>query len=178
MASTRFRDTGSTATVRRRSGSSESISSITFITGSDPTCITGVITWVHGQYTLQPNGSITMIPLGDGFQQVQDPCAAISNFIQLYNETEIYQSWRIFQDPQAGYKLHLFQFDGSPVAPQFQVSTTPKMLPTQALRNVPAADAVQRRSMSSAPEALGPHGLMGVLGAGVLVLLSSTISLL
>jgi hypothetical protein len=76
-----------------------------------------------------------MTPFGDGFQQVQDPCAAVSNFIQPYNDTELYQSWRIFTDPVAGYKLHLFQFDGSPLAPQFQVSVSPNMLPTQLLRN-------------------------------------------
>ncbi|KAF8194215.1 chaperone for protein-folding within the ER, fungal-domain-containing protein [Pholiota molesta] len=145
--------------------------------GSDPTCITGVIGWVHGSYTLNPNGSISMIPMGDGFQQIQDPCAAISNFIEVYNQTEYYQSWRIFQDPNQGYKLHLFQFDGSPVAPQFQISTTPKMLPTQPLRNV-AASSVQRRDVSSAPEALGPHRLIGVLGGGVLALVFATVSLL
>lgn len=27
-------------------------------------------------------------PFGDGFQQVQDPCATVSSFIQLYNDTE------------------------------------------------------------------------------------------
>jgi len=112
--------------------------------GSEPTCITGVIGWVHGHYTLQPNGSITMVPLGDGYQQIQDPCAAVSNFIENYNITELYQSWRIFQDPQtSAYKLHLFQFDGAPLAPQFQVSTTPIMLPTQLLRNVTPPDPAQ-----------------------------------
>lgn len=84
-----------------------------------------------------------MTPMGDGFQQLQDPCAAQSNFITFYNETELYQSWRIFQDPVAGFKLHLFQFDGSPVAPQFQVSATPNMLPTQVLRNVTPAFTTQ-----------------------------------
>jgi len=107
--------------------------------GSEPTCITGVIGWVHGTYTLESNGSIVMVPFGDGYQQIQDPCAAVSNFVENYNYTEMYQSWRIFQDPTAGYKLHLFEFDGTPVAPQFQVSTTPNMLPTQSLRNVTAA---------------------------------------
>ncbi|KAG6909279.1 hypothetical protein DXG01_001223 [Tephrocybe rancida] len=105
--------------------------------GSEPTCITGVIGWVHGHYSLNSNGSITMVPLGDGYQQVQDPCAAVSNFIEDYNITETYVQWRIFQDPTTGYKLHLFQFDGAPLAPQFQVSTTPNMLPTTLLRNLP-----------------------------------------
>lgn len=104
--------------------------------GTEPTCITGVLNWVHGKYDLLANGSIVMTPLGDGYQQIQDPCAAESNFIENYNFTELYQSWRIFTDPVDGFKLHLFQFDGTPVAPQFQVSPSPNMLPTQMLRNV------------------------------------------
>lgn len=36
-----------------------------------------------------------MRPMGDGFQ-VQYPCAAVSNFNQDYNQTEILQSWCIF----------------------------------------------------------------------------------
>lgn len=91
--------------------------------------------WIHGTYTLNDNSSLTLNPFSDGYQQVQDPCAAESNFIEQYNNSEIYQSWRIFQDVQDGYKLHLFQFDGAPVAPQFLVSTEPNMLPTRPLRN-------------------------------------------
>jgi hypothetical protein len=107
--------------------------------GTVPQCVTGVINWAHGTYTLQPNGSITMVPLGDGFQQIQDPCAAQSNFVENYNDTELYVLWQIFQDPLTGYKLHLFQYDGSPLAPQFQVSASPNMLPTRPLRNVSSA---------------------------------------
>jgi len=114
-----------------------------------PQCVTGVINWAHGTYTLQPNGSITMLPLGDGYQQIQDPCAAQSNFVENYNDTELYQSWQIFLDPVTGYKLHLFQFDGSPLAPQFQVSTTPNMLPTRPLRNVTQVATVAKRSLSA-----------------------------
>lgn len=76
-----------------------------------------------------------MTPFGDGFQQIQDPCAAVSNFLEPYNITETYVQWRIFQDASAGPKLHLFQFDGAPLAPQFQISPSPNMLPTQKLRN-------------------------------------------
>jgi hypothetical protein len=150
--------------------------------GSEPTCITGVIVWVHGMYTLNANGSISMVPLGDGFQQVQDPCAATSNFIQTYNLTEYYQSWRIFQDPTQGFKLHMFQFDGSPLAPQFLVSATPNMLPTQNLRPSAPASSVQRRSEpvppdSSSAMALGSHWLKSVICASIMVLASATLSL-
>lgn len=77
-----------------------------------------------------------MTPLGDGFQLVQDPCGARSIFIENFNFTELYDSWRIFQDPTEGFKLHLFSFDGSPISPLYQVSTEPNMLPLQMLRNV------------------------------------------
>lgn len=116
--------------------------------GSEPTCITGVMNWVHGTYDLLGNGSIVMTPFGDGYQQIQDPCGAVSNFIEIYNQTEMYQSWRVFLDPTDGPKLHLFQFDGSPVAPQFQLSATPNMLPTRALRNVTTVTAASKRSLA------------------------------
>ncbi|KAH7885070.1 chaperone for protein-folding within the ER, fungal-domain-containing protein [Phlebopus sp. FC_14] len=104
--------------------------------GSIPNCITGVMNWVHGTYVLQPNGSITMTPFGDGYQQIQDPCAAISNFIENYNDTELYQLWNIYQDPVKGYVLQMYQFDGTPLPPQYLMTTSPNMLPTQPLRNV------------------------------------------
>jgi phage-related protein len=113
--------------------------------GTAPTCITGVLIWTHGQYNLQPNGSIVLTPFGDGYQQVQDPCAGVSNFVQDYNNTELISYWRIFLDSTTGgYKLHLWAFDGTPMAPQFQVSSTPNMLPTQRLRNV--TTVLSRRS--------------------------------
>jgi hypothetical protein len=89
-------------------------------------------------------------PFNDGYQQIQDPCAAESNFIEDYNNTELYRNFAIFQDLTQGPKLHLFQFDGAPLAPQFQVSTTPIMLPTQQLRNLPKNETEkqqQRRSL-------------------------------
>jgi hypothetical protein len=131
--------------------------------GSEPTCITGIVVWVHGKYTLNANGSITMVPFPDGFQQIQDPCAAVSNFVEPYEFTEYYKGWRIFMDPTAGPKLHLFQFDGSPVSPQFQVSTTPNMLPTQPLRNIPSGTGNLRRSVSGAQSVLEPQRITGAL---------------
>src|SRR6202035_5557575 len=78
------------------------------------------------------------------FQQIQDPCAAQSNFIEPYNQTELYQNWRIFQDPQTlDFKLHLAQFDGALLSPQFLVSPTPNMLPKRLLRNVTVPPTTQ-----------------------------------
>jgi hypothetical protein len=141
--------------------------------GSNPTCITGVVNWVHGTYTLNPNGSISMVPFGDGFQQIQDPCAAVSNFIETYNNTEYYRSWRIFTDPTTGYHLHLYQFDGAPLSPQFLISTSPNMHPTRLLRNVTVAAPPSRRSInSSAGNLLGPHWMVGAMTAAAVVLMA------
>ncbi|KAF7357989.1 hypothetical protein MVEN_00845900 [Mycena venus] len=84
--------------------------------------------------------TVSSPPIDDGYQQVQSPCAKAqsnsdSNFIQEYNITELYASWRIFTDVTFGPKLHLYQFDGSPVAPLFRLSDQPNMLPKQKLRN-------------------------------------------
>lgn len=142
--------------------------------------------WVHGTYSVNDNGSLTMTPFGDGYQQIQNPCAAVSNFIENYNLTELYTMWQIFQDPTTGYKLHLFQFDGSPLAPQFQVSTTPNMLPLQSLRNVTPAvttdsDGVTSESKrglfkrSAAPRSLS---IPGALAAATLIFGSALATLL
>ena len=111
--------------------------------GSQPTCITGVLNWVHGNYQLLDNGSIICTPFGDGYQQIQDPCAAQSNFVENYNDTELYQSWNIYQDTTLGVLLQMYEFDGSPLAPMGQVSAQPNMLPTQMLRNVTPAFTTQ-----------------------------------
>lgn len=146
--------------------------------GSSPNCITGVMNWCHGTYQLQPNGSITMVPFGDGYQQVQDPCAAISNFIENYNDTELYVQWNIYQDPTLGYMLQLYQFDGSPLPPMAQLSTSPNMLPTQPLRNVSASssksqkrdlEALVRRASGSRRRWGGVGGAGGVVGVLVAV---------
>ncbi|KAF7349126.1 Proteasome subunit [Mycena venus] len=107
---------------------------------SEPNCIIGTVVWVHGHYELLGNGSIILTPAGDGYQQVQAPCAATSNFIQNYNYTEMFQHWQIVSDVNGGGgpKLQLFQFDGAPVAPLYLLSTEPNMLPKQVLRNVSA----------------------------------------
>ncbi|KAJ7086020.1 chaperone for protein-folding within the ER, fungal-domain-containing protein [Mycena belliarum] len=137
---------------------------------SEPNCIIGTVIWAHGHYELLGNGSMVLTPVGDGYQQVQAPCAGTSNFIQNYNFTELMKTWQIFQDPQFGPKLHLFQFDGSPVAPLFQVSPTPNMLPKQVLRNVTPpvvtitsdglittqTGTTRRRKRSAAPEMQRP----------------------
>jgi len=151
---------------------------------SEPNCIIGTVVWAHGNYELVPNGSIILTPVGDGYQQVQAPCAATSNFIQNYNFTELFLSWQIFMDTTFGPKLHLFQFDGSPVAPLFRLSDEPNMLPKRPLRNVTAGvvtttsdglisteTQASRKKRSGAPEMQRPMGL--VAGLVVLGMLST-----
>ena len=168
----RSRDTDSAGTVLYTRHVCTPITYKRLYLGSNPQCITGVMNWVHGQYTLQPNGSITMIPTGDdGFQQIQDPCAAVSNFVESYNDTELYVQWRIFQDPTQGYKLHLFQFDGSPLAPMFQVSVSPNMLPTSALRNT-TSSTVAKRELVQRSSAAGQQLTSSLFGAAGLSLLA------
>ncbi|KAJ6448928.1 chaperone for protein-folding within the ER, fungal-domain-containing protein, partial [Mycena sanguinolenta] len=154
---------------------------------SEPNCIIGTVVWVHGTYDLADNGSIVLTPAGDGYQQVQAPCAATSNFIQNYNFTELMQSWQIFLDPTDGPKLHLFQFDGSPVAPLFQLSAEPNMLPKQVLRNVSGSvvtmtsdglvttqtQASRKRKRSAAPELKRPMGM--IAGLVVVALVSAVL---
>lgn len=141
--------------------------------GTEPNCITGVIGWVHGKYDLLANGSIVMTPNGDGYQQIQDPCAAVSNFIENYNITELYAQWRIFTDPVDGFKLHLFQFDGAPLAPQFQVSTTPQMLPTRQLRNVTAVANTRRKRDNGAESRLVGDWTMVTVASTLLAAVAS-----
>lgn len=107
--------------------------------GTQPNCITGVMNWCHGTYDLVSNGSIVLYPFGDGYQQIQDPCAPVSDFIESYNDTELYVQWNIYQDAVRGYTLQMYQFDGTPLPPQWLLTTSPNMLPTQPLRNVTAS---------------------------------------
>jgi Chaperone for protein-folding within the ER, fungal len=117
--------------------------------GTNPSCPTTVLNWSHGLMNFESNGSIIFVPVGDGYQQIEDPCAAKSDFIEPYNDTELYQSWQIFQDPIQGPKLHMFQFDGTPVSPMLLLSSTPNMLPNQRLRNTTQSTTVLKRSMTN-----------------------------
>jgi hypothetical protein len=131
--------------------------------GAQPNCITAVMNWVHGTYVEVDNGSVILTPNGDGYQQIQDPCAAQSNFIENYNITELLApGFYTYNDVTNGLSLQLFNFDGSKLAPMKQISSTPNMLPTQSLRNVtPAITPVSRRSIDSSNGALPARKVLG-----------------
>ena len=132
--------------------------------------------WAHGTFTYNTNGSLSFYPFGDGFQQIQGACLANSDFIEPYNNTELYQSWQIFVDAIDGPKLHMFQFDGAPVTPMFLYSQTPLMLPTQPLRNTSSSTKVARRAVTNvAPpiprwDVASIAAVGGLLGSALLVL--------
>jgi hypothetical protein len=139
--------------------------------GTQPNCITAVMNWVHGTYAIQSNGSVVLTPNGDGYQQIQDPCAAVSNFIENYNDTELIPNyWYPYTDTTLGSALQLYAFDGTPLAPVYVVSTTPTMLPTQQLRNVTAAtNVLSRRGNGAAGQMLDGWRTLGSTAAAVAV---------
>ena len=119
-------------------------------TGSYPNCPTTVLNWAHGVLAFEPNGSLVLTPVGDGYQRIEDPCAARSDFTETYNDTELYIQWGINTDPVLGPELALFQFNGEPVPILRLLSATPNMLPTQALRNPPTpSTTILKRSTSN-----------------------------
>ncbi|KAG8908392.1 Reversal of tor2 lethality [Tulasnella sp. 403] len=124
--------------------------------------------WLHGWYTLNANGSITLNPFAaDGRQQVQDMCAAKSNIIQQFNQTTLFAGWNIVQDPSRGVpKLQLLRFDGAPLSPMYLVSQTPNMLPTTTLTNVTEGQV----GPSSAGIRKTDLGLLSSLGAAVVAM--------
>jgi len=101
---------------------------------TNPNCITAVITWQHGTFQFLSNGSLLLTPFeSDGFQQVQDPCAAVSNQIARYSQEILFSQWRIFPLTSGGNHLNLYEFDGTPVAPMNLVFSPPNMHPTATL---------------------------------------------
>lgn len=82
---------------------------------SNPSCIQAVISWQHGTYRLNNNGSISVYPFGsDGRIQVQNPCAAVTNVITYYDQWTQFADWGIIIDYTTGnYQLRLNRFDGA-----------------------------------------------------------------
>lgn len=141
-------------------------------------CITGLLNWHHGTYTVdQTVNSITLTPFGDGYQQIQNICQAITNFIENYNVTEFYKMYQIFQDPVDGYKLHLYDSGGAPYAPMFYRSANPIMNPTRSLRNVtvppgPGSVKSQKRNLKrNAGEMTSGPANVGLVIAALIVTL-------
>ncbi|KAL7412927.1 chaperone for protein-folding within the ER, fungal-domain-containing protein [Mrakia frigida] len=97
-----------------------------------PNCIQAVVYWQHGTYTLESNGSIVLTPFSaDGRIQVQDPCAAVTNIITLYDQTVLYAGWGIQVDNVLALNaLQLTRFDGAAMPPLYLRKKPGDMLPT------------------------------------------------
>lgn len=143
---------------------------------TNPNCITAVLTWQHGNFEFLSNGSLLLHPFeGDGFQQVQDRCAAVSNQINRYNQEILFKEWRIFTLPGGagnGVHLNLYEFDGTPVAPMNLVAKPPNMLPTATIVATATTTGSAKRDLEERSNAaksvslmMGSVGVMAGLGA-------------
>lgn len=135
--------------------------------GSQPNCIQGTVLFQHGTWQNLANGSIILNPFAaDGRLQVQDPCAAQSDVIMQFNTTVLFESWRIFSDPQRGPKLQLYAFDGTPKSPMFLIANPPNMLPTTTLS---ANTTLGGTGLSAAMENVKRLGLMATVATSGVV---------
>lgn len=156
---------------------------------TNPACIQATIYWQHGRYTLNNNGSITLVPFStDGRIQVQNRCAAVTNIITYYDQHVVFSNWGITVEPSTGrYRLIVNRFDGAKLPYMYLTAKPPNMLPTQILtgrnasgqtitRKRSVVDIIMKRSAASPRLALGAEtgalaaavGLVGsVLGLGL-----------
>ncbi|CAN6655746.1 protein Rot1p [Trichomonascus vanleenenianus] len=99
-------------------------------------CPSAVMIFQHGTYELLNNGSLILNPIKvDGRQLLSDPCNddGVSTY-DRYNQTEFYQGFNVELDGYWGrYRLDLYKFDGSPMAPMYLAYKPPQMLPTQTM---------------------------------------------
>jgi len=102
--------------------------------GKNPGCGTTTVFWAHGTYAQQTNGSYNCTVL-EGYQLIQNACAATSSFTEMYNQSyEFYDSIQLVQDA-SGLYLQMYGWDGAPVPPMGQVSQTPNMFPVAKIIN-------------------------------------------
>ncbi|PWN24589.1 hypothetical protein BDZ90DRAFT_224687 [Jaminaea rosea] len=107
-------------------------------------CFTAALTWQHGTFTNNANGSLSLTPYApDGYVQVMDPCAAQSTQIYSYNQFELIPQWFNYLESSTGYAniagsayaMKMFEDDGTgtagtPKAIMYLINRPPTMLPT------------------------------------------------
>ncbi|AET37877.1 Rot1p Ecym_2124 [Eremothecium cymbalariae DBVPG len=102
----------------------------------DHKCPTAVMTFQHGTYKIEANGTLVLTPFGvDGRQLVSEPCkdGGKSTYVR-YNQVETFNGFTVQIDPYHGkYTLQLYQFDGAPLQPLYLAYRPPQMLPTTTL---------------------------------------------
>lgn len=58
---------------------------------SKPSCPKGILQWQHGEYTIEPNGTLVLNPFSiDGRQLTSDPCKSKNAEYYRYNQTEVF----------------------------------------------------------------------------------------
>lgn len=101
---------------------------------STPKCPAAALTFQHGKFEVNGSNSLILHPFKvDGRQLVSDPCNQTNEEAEYtrYSQTEIYEKYEVLIDPYYGrYRLNLYQFDGTPMAPMYLVYKPPQMLPT------------------------------------------------
>jgi hypothetical protein len=110
-------------------------------------CFTAALTWQHGTFTNNANGSLSLTPYAaDGLVQVMDPCAAESTAQYSYSQFELIPAWYSYVETLTGfdnidgsaYAIQMYDDDGTGAAGtaknvMYLVSRPPTMLPTEQL---------------------------------------------
>ncbi|EEA21114.1 hypothetical protein EYB25_008577 [Talaromyces marneffei] len=117
---------------------------------TQPQCPKGIMQWQHGTYSIQNNGSLALVPIpSDGRQLISDPCAGYHSTYTHYNQSVLFESYRIYMDKYHGIqRLDLVQFDGSPMQPLYILYRPPAMLPTTMLNPTGKARGKAKRAVA------------------------------
>lgn len=102
----------------------------------DPTCPQATIQWQHGSYMQSPSGYMMLVPIAeDGRSVMSDPCSSSKQAIlSRYSQNETFSKFTAAIDLYNNImRLDLYGYDGTPLNPMWQKSTTPQMLPTTTL---------------------------------------------
>ncbi|QLQ81348.1 hypothetical protein HG537_0F01090 [Torulaspora globosa] len=123
----------------------------------NPACPVAALTFQHGEYELQDNGTLVLHPIEvDGRQLVSDPCndKGVSTYSR-YNQTVTFKSFNVQIDDYHGiYRLQLYQFDGSPMQPLYLAYRPPMMLPTETLNPTATSDAAHSTDSAKSKRSL------------------------
>jgi hypothetical protein len=125
---------------------------------TDPQCPEGLMQWQHGSYSLQPNGSLVLVPLAvDGRQLLSSPCDRDYSEYTRYNQTEVFRSYRVYTDPFHNVlRLDLYGWDGTPMNALYLIYKPPEMLPTTTLNPIAKATATGRTKRNMADATIEP----------------------
>ncbi|EAU32878.1 conserved hypothetical protein [Aspergillus terreus NIH2624] len=105
---------------------------------TNPECPRGIMQWQHGSYVVDSGGVLRLTPIEvDGRQLLSDPCAADKGIYTRYNQTETFNSFKVYVDSYHNVqRLDLQKFDDSFMHPMYLVYRPPQMLPTETLNPV------------------------------------------